>query len=223
MLLNTPSAMVVALIDDQALRQAVLCELADRQDVQVSVYDDASEFYSAIRNKDVGCIVVDVDLREYIAQEILLDIQARNVMAPTIMVVNCGHVAQAVAFVKNGAFDVIEKPLRAGTLSSRITWALYHWNEMKRAVKESARMGPRIATLGKRQLEIVRGLANGLSSRGVAKQLGIAHNTVRATIGQIKGKLRIQAKKRNIQWREIAKIYEGRGGRPEVITMPDEQ
>lgn len=205
-----PSNLAVVMVDEPGMRKAIEGELSGRDDIRYQIYDDPKEFYGALDNDEICCIVVDIGLREFLAQEILSEIRSRNILAPTIMVTNYHNTPQAMMLMKEGAFDVVEKPFRFESLVSRIKSAFRLHKENKRLFNERAAASPILDKLTDRQFQIIKLLAMGKTHKEVADELGICVKTTKNTVGQVKKKLKIGLRVDLVNWVEAMRLYEER-------------
>jgi FixJ family two-component response regulator len=89
-----------------------------------------------------------------------------------------GTVSLAIAAIKAGAFDFIEKPLREDALLECIERSL-HWNDAAHEERlERARLEARAALLTTREREVLELVAAGEPNKIIARHLGISFRTV---------------------------------------------
>jgi FixJ family two-component response regulator len=105
-------------------------------------------------------------------------LHAEGAGIPIIIVTGHGDIAMAVRSIKNGAFDFIEKPYRAGALIDRIQAALRHDARLrdKQALREDVEA--RVARLTPREREVLGLLTGGETVKQIAVRLGLSHKTV---------------------------------------------
>jgi len=102
----------------------------------------------------------------------------RGWRVPVIFITGHGTVALAIAAMKAGAFDFIEKPLREEALLDSIERAL-HWNDRAYEERlERATLEARMALLTPREREVFELVAAGEPNKVIARQLGISFRTV---------------------------------------------
>ena len=97
---------------------------------------------------------------------------------PLILITGHGDIAMAVAAIKDGAFDFIEKPYKADQLIASIEKALVAGEKVRSKESQKAEILARIAELSPRQREVMDLVAEGLSNKQIAFQLGISQRTV---------------------------------------------
>jgi two-component system response regulator FixJ len=84
----------------------------------------------------------------------------------------------AVTAMKEGAFDFIEKPYDADYLIGRIEKALAAEQELRSRESLRLELLERVAALSPRQKEVMKLVAEGLSNKQIALDLGISPRTV---------------------------------------------
>lgn len=215
-----PNNIVLCLIDNDDMCHAVSKELVDRQDIRLDIKDDPRLFYSSLDSHEIGCIIVDVDVRNMLAHTVMDDVRRRNIIAPVIIVTNYNNTPQAIQLVKDGAFDVLEKPFRLGMLSSRVSGALKLREENERLYVERMAALPKLDKLTKRQYQIVRLIANGLNAGEVGVKLGLSKATVNNNMNNIIRKMGIKGRGDIVNWTEAVRKYEEMVGRVEDKPIP---
>jgi FixJ family two-component response regulator len=97
---------------------------------------------------------------------------------PAIFITGHGTVATAIAALRAGAFDFIEKPLRDDVLIDSVRRAL-DWEETARLKAErSAETVARYRTLTEREREVMHLVIEGDPNKVIADRLGISQKTV---------------------------------------------
>jgi two-component system, LuxR family, response regulator FixJ len=101
----------------------------------------------------------------------------RSTKLPIILITAHGDVDMAVAAIKLGAFDFIEKPFDESRLLESIRQAIEVAAE-EPAASEDDQLKQRIAGLTDRQRQVMKLAAAGLSNKEIAIRLGISPRTV---------------------------------------------
>ena len=117
----------------------------------------------------------------------------RGVTMPVIVLTGHGDVATAVAAMKNGAADFLEKPFeKAGLLDAigRAVDAIDHRGAASGSERE-ARL--RIAALTPRERDVLRELARGQPNKAIAHDLGISPRTVEVHRANVMSKLNVRS------------------------------
>ncbi|WP_043816772.1 response regulator transcription factor [Rubrivivax gelatinosus] len=112
---------------------------------------------------------------------------------PVIFLTGHGDVPTAVAAVKRGAFDFVEKPFSNNTLVDRVEQALLVSAEAlgRRRVAESVRRS--LAELTDREREVMRLVVEGRPNKGIADQLAISVRTVEVHRARVFEKMNVKS------------------------------
>jgi two-component system response regulator FixJ len=184
---ETPSSMaarteatgrtVFVVDDDEAVRDALVF-LMKTVGHAVESFASAREFLARYEPARRGCLVLDVRMPHMTGLELQEELNARGWRIPAIFITGHGTVPTAIAALRAGAFDFIEKPLRDDALVESVARALA-WDETAR--RAGARLDDirsRAATLTPREREIMVLVAEGDPNKMIARRLGISFRTV---------------------------------------------
>jgi FixJ family two-component response regulator len=110
---------------------------------------------------------------------------------PIIMISARGDVPLAIAAMKSGAYDFVEKPFEATALIARVREAV---RTFRRPTKPTSRRllsrgFPGAETLTVREMDVLGQIARGASSKEAGRHLGISQRTVETHRAQIIEKL----------------------------------
>ncbi len=170
--------MTIALIeDDEAALHSLRLLLEDRG-MKVRCFDSAETFLAAQDLVSVACVVSDVRMPGLSGLDLQRTLKAQGSAVPVILITGHGDIAMAVAAMKEGAVDFIEKPYDAEWLIASIQNALEAEQKSRSMENQRLELLERIAELSPRQLEVMSLVAEGLSSKQIALRLGISPRTV---------------------------------------------
>jgi two-component system response regulator FixJ len=169
----------IALIDDD---EAVLDSLRlyfARQDVETTGFTSANEFLVAVKHgQKFDCIVSDVRMPGMSGIDLVHQLKAEEVGAPIILITGHGDVDMAVAAIKVGAFDFIEKPFDEVRLLASIRNAVEKGRQRETDASEMEKLQSRFNTLSSRQRQVMELAVSGLSNKEIGAQLSISPKTV---------------------------------------------
>lgn len=85
---------------------------------------DSREVLQLLAERDVGVIVLDLQMPHFSGAELLNEITSNHPQVPVIIVTAANELTTAVACMKNGAFDYQVKPIEVGRLVASVRKAL---------------------------------------------------------------------------------------------------
>lgn len=167
----------IFVIDDAADVRDSLEVLLDSAGYRCRAFESALAFLAEVRPAWKGCIVVDVRMPGMTGIELMKELTLRGIRLPVVVITAHADVPMAVAALKSGAVDFIEKPFRGDVLLASIKTALATpMDEVGRAGGASA--AALLKTLSEREREVMLLLVAGHSNKVVAERLGISTRTV---------------------------------------------
>ena len=171
-----PERIVYVVDDDPAVRRS-LVRLLDSAGLHVITYETSLAFLETAPNLASGCALLDVRMPDMDGLELQAHLRQRNLPLPVIVMTGQGDVQSAVRAMKAGAVDFIEKPYRDDILLDAIEAALSraHSADIGRETTEAAE---RIATLTRREHQVLDALVMGRPNKVIAFDLGISIRTV---------------------------------------------
>jgi two-component system response regulator FixJ len=101
---------VVGVIDPDPVARAGLQTLLRGLGIDVSTFDSAESYLLAATGRHVGCLIVDLLLPGMSGLELLRRLRSAGNDVPVILLADESDVPTAVAAMREGATDFIEKP-----------------------------------------------------------------------------------------------------------------
>jgi len=168
----------IYVVDDDKSALDSLSLLLTAEGYAVRSHQSAGTFLDAIKQNERGCVIADARMPEINGLDLLEVMKARRVSVPVIVISAHGDVPLAVAAMKRGAIDFFEKPFDAVALLASIRSALMLANGRNPPNTETRMAQERLATLSKREKEVLAGLLKGQHNKVMANELGISARTV---------------------------------------------
>src|SRR5262245_59819184 len=170
-------AVVHVIDDDEAVRQS-LQFLLESANIDVAVHESAVQFLRKISELDPACVITDVRMPELSGVDLLRRMRELKVGIPVIVITGHGDVPLAVEAMKLGAADFFEKPFDDEALLISVRAALARHDHDHKRQTERAEIESRLATLSKRERDVLDGLISGLANKQIAFDLGISPRTI---------------------------------------------
>jgi two-component system, LuxR family, response regulator FixJ len=181
---------VVHVVDDDPGFRDSLRSLLEADGLAVETYADADDFLARYLPDRPGCLLLDVRMPGMSGLQLQDELHRRGVRVPTVFITAHGDVAMAVAAVRRGALDFVEKPFDDEALIRRVREALAS-DVADRSESERRRdFAARLAALSTREREVVERVVAGKLNKLIAEELGITVKTVEFHRARIMDKLR---------------------------------
>jgi len=101
---------VVGVIDPDPVARSGLSTLLHGLGIDVSTFDSAESYLLATSGRHIGCLIVDLLLPGMSGLELLRRLRSAGNNVPVILLADESDVPTAVAAMREGATDFIEKP-----------------------------------------------------------------------------------------------------------------
>jgi len=111
---------------------------------------------------------------------------------PVIMLTGHGDVPMAVHAMKSGAADFLQKPVNGQKLIEVVQKCVAQDAENRRFLTQRYDVAQRLKTLSERELEVMQRVANGETSKAIARELGLSTRTVESHRASAMRKLRVR-------------------------------
>ena len=162
--------------DDEPMRESLVM-LLEELGCKVRAFATGEEMLTACVAIEPGCIVSDVRMPGMDGLTLLQRLRASGSQTPLILITGHGDISMAVAAMKAGATDFLEKPFEADALLAAVKSALRIRSSDDDAENaEAARR--RLERLTSREHEVLGHLVSGRSNKETAAKLGISPRTV---------------------------------------------
>ena len=183
---------IIHIVDDEAPVRASLAFLLMSSGYAVKVHESGPAFLGALIEPSQTCLITDLRMPEMSGVELLEALNRRGIEIPSVVITGHGDVPMAVAAMKAGATDFIEKPFGDEVIIAAIERAC--------AIADARQTGPtaavvseRVGQLTAREREILQGIVAGLPNKTIAYDLNISPRTVEVHRASIMSKMQAQS------------------------------
>jgi two-component system response regulator FixJ len=183
----------IFVIDDHAPVRDALGEMLSVFGYPVKIYASADAFLEAFDRRNAGCVVADVRMPGTDGISLVRELARRNVAVPVILISGHADVPMAVAAIKSGAEDFIEKPVDDVQLVAAINRALARRFEQQDFQKSQGVLSDRFARLTPRQVEIFDFVVEGFTSHAISARLNISVRTVESYRAEVMEKMQAES------------------------------
>jgi two-component system, LuxR family, response regulator DctR len=170
-------AIVHVVDDDGAIRDALTWLLGSRG-LATRPWPSAEAFLAGHDPVQPGCLVLDIRMEGMSGIELFDALRADASPLPVIFLTGHGDVPLAVAALKKGAFDFVEKPFNDNQLVDLVIEALRRDEASRSERAAEASLAARLDQLTAREREVMDGVLRGLPNKAIADELGLAMRTV---------------------------------------------
>lgn len=168
----------LAIVDDDAAVRQALIWLLDGQGYQVSGFDSAEEFLATGPDAGFNGLIVDLRMSGMSGIMLLERLAELAYCPPAIMLTAHGDVPHAVAAIKLGALDFMEKPFDDEVLLARVEKMLRQDEANRAAHGRRQRVSALLALLTEREREVMQLILLGKLNKQIAEDLSISMKTV---------------------------------------------
>ena len=183
----------IFVIDDQKAVREALGEMLSTFGHRVDIFDSAQAFIDQLAGRQHGCVVADVRMPGMDGIELVRELARRNITLPVVLISGHADVQMAVAAIKAGAEDFIEKPVDDRQLVAAINRGLARTFEQQMSKQSLDALDESFSRLTPRQIEIFDLVANGFTSQAIAAKLDISIRTVESYRAQIMEKMQAES------------------------------
>jgi len=172
------AARTVFVVDDDAEIRRTTQDMLEMRGYRVEIFTDGSSFLDAYSASFRGCLLADARMPGLGGLDLIERLADLQSSLPVIIITGYGDVAMAVAAMKAGAFDFLEKPVRQEELLAGIERALKFSAERIFYPLDQTSAFAKVKSLTARQREILDLIIAGTPSKNIAADLKISQRTV---------------------------------------------
>ncbi|MES1941282.1 response regulator receiver protein [Salinisphaera sp. T5B8] len=162
--------------DDPAIRESLKGLLSDAG-FDVECYSSAEAFLN-VRAPRRGVALIDLRLKDMDGLALQRELVSRNAALSVIMMSAYGDIEHAVAAMRLGAVDFVEKPFSPEGMLEKVRRLSRATDADDLALREARQHATLIELLTPREKQVMALIVEGLANKQVAGQLGISARTV---------------------------------------------
>jgi two-component system response regulator FixJ len=149
-----------------------------RSNLIIRGFRSGDDFLNQAAELDPAVLLIDQHMPGSSGLEILNSLRNSPVRFESIMLTGRGNVDLAVAAMKAGVYDFIEKPFDPGSLLSAIDAAFAQLEIATFATQRVSAAKSKISSLSPREADVLKGLIEGRPNKIIAHELEISPRTV---------------------------------------------
>ncbi len=183
---------IIHIVDDDPAVRDALSVLFELEGYEVETFDNGEAFLGRIRDVSPSVVLLDVHMPGRSGLEVLEEMSVRHCSAPVLIISGQGDIPMAVAAIKQGAHDFIEKPFDGTAVVDRI-------EKILEAAKNTPEAGqstlsnwsfPRAESLTPRERDVLLQITQGASNKEAGQHLAISPRTIEVHRARIMEKLK---------------------------------
>lgn len=168
----------VFIVDDDVRVRRAISSLVRSVGLADDSYSSARDYLDHYDPQRAGCLVVDIRMPGMSGLELQRALHSLAGAPPIIFITAHGEVESAVQAVRAGAVDFIQKPFSPDALLGRIREAIELDRLNRRNRAQITDIQERMSRLTSREHEIMRLLAQGETTKQIARYLSISPKTI---------------------------------------------
>jgi FixJ family two-component response regulator len=178
---------LVNVVDDDALVLRALDRLLRSAGFEVRTFPSSSDFLARTTAGQPGCVVLDLTMPGLNG----LELQERiGDACPVVFLSGNADVPASVQAMKAGAIDFLTKPVDREKLLAAVRIAIGKDSSWRAEREARDSVATRIASLTRREREVMAGVVAGKLNKQIAAELGTAEKTVKVHRGRVMKKMR---------------------------------
>jgi len=178
--------------DDDAVRDSLDAFLT-ASGYDVHGFASPREFLAVAGTIEFGCVLVDLQMPGMDGLELKKRLNQLNIDLPVVVVTGHGDIATAVAAMRAGAKDFIEKPFTDEAILAGIRIGLA--DRPKPSVVDQAKQAilDRLKNLSPREREVLEGMVAGQPNKVIAYNLSLSPRTVEIHRARVMDKMQARS------------------------------
>jgi FixJ family two-component response regulator len=182
----------VFVVDDDKQLLDLLIELLETVGFQVRAFSSPGGFLRYYRARMPGCLILDIRMPRQNGLELYEQLLREGKRLPVIFMTAHADVSTAVAAMKAGAVEFIEKPFDRKLLVDLVHKALHLDSQWRARDAQVTALGDRVARLSDREMETLRLIQAGESNKSMAAKLLLTERAVEMRRSAIMRKLQVK-------------------------------
>jgi two-component system response regulator FixJ len=180
---------VIHIVDDEITVRQSLAFLVSTAGYAVRVHDAAAAFLEGCPYPLGHCLITDLRMPGLDGIDLLQRMKAAGPALPTIVITGHGDVPMAVAAMKEGALDFIEKPFEDAVLLEAIERIVGEASRNWDQTRETEGVVERFNSLTERERQVLAGIVAGKANKTIAHEHDLSPRTVEVYRANVMAKM----------------------------------
>jgi FixJ family two-component response regulator len=189
----TPPPPTVFVVDDYAPVRKSISRLLRAAGFVVAAFASAEAFLTQYDPDTWGCLVLDVAMPTLNGLELQTILAKAGSLLPIIFLTGEGDIPKTVQAMKQGASDFLTKPVDDEDLLAAVRAAIEKDRALRQKRAELSEIRARLATLTRREREVLEYVVAGKLNKQIAGDLGTVEQTVKVHRARVMEKMKVQS------------------------------
>lgn len=188
----SPNPTVFVVDDDRQMRES-LCALLETIGFTVNAFSAPGAFYRFYEPEMAGCLLLDIRMPRQTGLELYEKLLSEGKRLPVIFITAHADVSTAVAAMKSGAIEFLEKPFDRDTLVDRVQKAIALDAQWRCHDARYLELSQRVSRLNERQRETLELIRRGDTNKSIASKFNLTERAVEMRRASIMRKLQVRS------------------------------
>lgn len=189
---SVPTPTVFVVDDDPEMRKS-LTMLIKAMGHEVDTFCSGPQFRNYYKGGMPGCLLSDIQMPRQTGLQLYEELLHTGRRLPVIFMTAHANVTTAVAAMKTGAIEFLEKPFSHATLANLLDKALALDSQWRCRQAELAEVEEKINSLTSRERETLQLIIEGLSNKVMARRQGVTERAIEMRRARIIQKLGVRS------------------------------
>ncbi|MGR2662926.1 MULTISPECIES: response regulator transcription factor [Chromobacterium] len=187
---TTPTVYIVD--DDPAVLDS-LAMLIAAQGMRTVTFPNAMEFLAHYGGNDIACLVLDIRMPQINGLALQEQLINKNVTLPIVFITGHGDIEQCRRAFQTGAIDFLTKPIDQARLIESLRKGIRLSILQHRKEEETQEVMGLLARISGREREVLELVADGMSSKEIARVLDLSPRTIEVHRANLFNKLGVDS------------------------------
>ncbi|AUH51193.1 DNA-binding response regulator [Chromobacterium sp. ATCC 53434] len=187
---TTPTVFIVD--DDTAVLDS-LAMLITAQGMRTVTYPNAMEFLDDYQGNQICCLVLDIRMPQITGLALQEQLLERGIHIPIVFITGHGDIEQCRRAFQNGANDFLTKPIDQARLISSLRKCILISIQQHQQEEETQEVMTQLSRISGREREVLELVADGLSSKEIARELDLSPRTIEVHRANLFSKLGVDS------------------------------
>lgn len=169
---------VVLIVDDDDLIRSSVRRLLATANLATEQYSSGADFLAQAKFDRPGCLILDFRMPGMNGLEVQASLKQRSVELPVIFLTGSSDIPVAVAAMREGAADFLEKPFDNADLLARVRQALERDAQWRQRNTQRQDVLQRFNSLTARERSVFELVVTGKTNKEIARELGASYRTI---------------------------------------------